>query len=249
MNRFNLAIAFVLFGLLPILQANDFALTTNEQAEVRQTLEDFQNGKVSLDEITVDRDETWGRKVLGYFVTHTNEVTTKMKLPISRIFAGLGGYRQAAILAQEYVSVYSNDWHGWRILGSADLSMTNFSGALRAYTNAVRLGDDGSVVPLAFMAMKMGELDVVRANVHRLFAIKGSKETESVKPLDAVTALVLYSLRSNQQDIFLKALDGVDASTIASKSDLEFLVKQGCRQFKGRQIDAIRHELQRTEKP
>lgn len=235
-----------IFGLASVLVADDtktITLTPDQTTDARHQLEAYEEGKIGLDDITTVRDEAWGQTLVAYYLTHTNDVTIKMKLPIGRCYGAMGKYPEALQLAQEYVSVYSNDWHGWRIIGSANLDMKNFSDAVDAYAKAVRLGDDGSCAPLAFTAMKIDRLDVVRDIVPRLLAVKDSKATQFVKPLDGVTALVLYSLRSNQEDIFVKALSGLNASEILARNDLVFLVRQGCQQFKGKDIDKIRQKM------
>ena len=250
MNHLNLTITFAFVGLLPVLKADELVLTTNEQSEVRQTLEDFQNGKITLDAITVGRDEAWGRKLLEYFVTHTNDVTIKMKLPIARVFGAFDGYPQAAILAQEYVGVYLNDWHGWRILGSANFFMTNFSVALSAYTNAVRLGDDISYPALGASALKTDRLDIVSNMIPRFLALKSSNMlTNRNQALQLATVLVIYSLRTEQQNIFTNALANFEPKEILAHDDLTFLVKEGCKEFQGKDIEKVRQELETSEKP
>ena len=250
MNRISLAIIVALFGLLPSVQAQRVTLTPEDQSEVRKTLEDYQAGKISLDEITIDRDEAWGRKLLTYFVMDTNAVTTKMKLPISRCFAGFGKYPEALVLAQDYVSVYSNDWHAWRIIGSANLFMTNYSAALSGYTNAVRLGDDISYVALGGAALKTDRLDIISNMVPRYLALKAANlTTNRHQAIQLAGVLVIYSLRTEQKDIFVSAIAGFEPEEILVHDDLTFLVKQGCDEFSGKEIDKIRQELEPASKP
>ncbi len=216
-------------------------LTPEQVDDVKHQLEAFEKGTVTLDEITIDRDEKWGRELLGFYITQTNDVTTKMKLPVSRCLAGFGKYPEAAMLAQEYVRIYSNDWHGWRIIGGANTMMTNWSAALNAYTNAVLLGDNDSCAALGFAALKMDRLDVFRDFVPRLFLLKNSTTN---KALQAATVLVIYSLRTEQEDMFVKAVEGVNPKDILAHDDVTFLVNQGCKQFKGKDVDKIRQEME-----
>lgn len=220
-------------------------LTAKDINEVSNTLQAFDEGKVTLDEITIDRNEEWGRKLITYYATHTDAVTTKMKLPISRCCAGFGGYPQAIALAKDYVSVYSNDWHGWRIIGSAYFVTTNFGQALGPYTNAVLLGDQDSSASLGFSALKVDRLDVVREFLPQLFRLKDSHSGES---LQAAVVLVIYSLRTEQKDIFVKALDGISPQEILAHEDVTFLVKQGFDEFKGKDIEKIQQELESASK-
>ncbi|HXR03827.1 MAG TPA: hypothetical protein VN836_03875, partial [Verrucomicrobiae bacterium] len=66
-------------------------------------------------------------------------------------------------------------------------------------------------------------------------------------PLDIVTVLVLYSIQSNQQEIFIKALAGIDTRRILTRDDLKQLVETGCKRFQGKEIDRIRHEFETAE--
>jgi tetratricopeptide (TPR) repeat protein len=233
-----------IFGLASVLLAEDLtiiSLTSDQAADVRHQLEAFEKGNVTLDEITVDRDEDWSHKLIAYYYTHTNTVNTKMKLPVSRCLGGFGKYSEALQLAQEYVSVYSNDWHGWRIIGTANMQLQNFSAALNAYTNAVRDGDVGNYPALGLAALKTDRLDIVQDFVPRLLHLKNSKSREA---LQAATVLVIYSLRTEQKDLFVKAVKGLDPKDILAHDDVTFLVKQGLEQFKGEDIDKIRQELE-----
>jgi len=221
----------------------DVRLTDMDISEVRSNLLAFDKGRLSLEEVTERGGEEWGNKLTAYYEMYPDAVTIKMKLPISRCYAAMGKYSKAAALANDYIGIYSNDWHAWRIIGSANIYMKDLAAAVHAYTNAVRLGDDGSCTALAYAATEIGRLDLVKEIVPRLFILKESRPTQYIKPLDAVTVLVLYSLKSNQEKIFGEALQGVNASDILSRSDLEFLIKQGCEQFKGKDVDKIREEL------
>jgi hypothetical protein len=122
--------------------------------------------------------------------------------------------------------------------------MGNFEQALAASTNSLRLGDEGSYAPVAIIALKLDRLELVKALIPHLLELKRSKPTREIKPLDVVAALLLYSLKANQADIFVKALDGVDVKDIVSRDDLKELVAAGCEKFKGMQIEKIRKTLE-----
>jgi hypothetical protein len=251
MNRLNLAITFAMFGLLSILLAAavDFPLTTNEETEVGQKLEAYESGKLTLDELTLNGGEESRRELIGYYQLHSNHVTLKMKLPVSRCFAAFNRYEEAAKLSAEYVRVYSKDWRGWKILGGANFLMGDVNAAIGALTNSARLGDDGSYAALGLAALNAERLDVFRDIISHLLILKRSKSTSEVNPLDIVMLLVGYSLRVNQQDLFIKALDGVDAKQILSRDDLKQLVTTGCERFKGKDVDRIRQEIEPLQKP
>jgi hypothetical protein len=242
--KFLILQLLAIFGLAGILLADDLtasSLTKTEQAEVRQNLEAYEKGAITLDELTTNHED--GLRLIGYYLLHTNDVTTKAKLPISRCFAGFGRYQEAAKLAADYVQIYSNDWRGWKIPGGAYVFTDNYEQALVAVTNSLRLGDEGSYVPVAMVALNLNRLDIVREIVPHLLELKHSKLTKEIKPLDVIVALVLYSLKADQPDIFIKALDGVEVKDVLSRDDLKSLVTGGCEKFKGKDIDKIRQKL------
>ena len=211
--------------------------------EVRAKLEAFDKGEATLEQVTEPGGETWGRKMVAYYLAHSNAVTTKMKLPISRCYMAMENYPEAAKLAQEYVNVFSNDWRGWRIIGGANYLTENFEAAVNAYTNAVRLGNVESSAPLALAALKTERFDVFREIVPGLLRLKDAKETQYGKRLEIVMALVMYSLSTNQEDVFEKAIYGLLANDVLSRGDLEFLVKQGCDLFKSAESARLCAEL------
>ncbi|HSY74446.1 MAG TPA: hypothetical protein VK810_03165, partial [Dongiaceae bacterium] len=148
-----LTLQFVIFGLATAASADDlqnFLITTNQAAEIKQKLEAFEKGDINLDETAPSMGGC--QKLIDYYSLHTNDVSIKMKLPICRCFAALDKYPEAERLATEYLDVYSNDWRGWKILGVAYLKMANYSAAVEALTNSARLGDGNSYTPLAFAA-------------------------------------------------------------------------------------------------
>src|ERR1051325_8847435 len=127
------------------LRKGYFSVTAREFCTVKQKLDAFENGKLNLSALNEKNGKQGNRKLIGYYLAQTNDSSAKSKLPISRSFAGFGAYFEAAKLAKEYVSTYSNDWHGWRILGNAYFllnacDMMNASDeAIAAYSNAVHL--------------------------------------------------------------------------------------------------------------
>src|SRR5260221_12952699 len=109
-------------------------LTTNETVEIEQKLASFEKGTATLESLTDSQENT--KMFLEYYLSHANKVTTRMKLPIAKSYAVWGKYPEAIELAQDYVNVYSNDWHGWRVLGGCKLAMKSYNGAVDALTKA-----------------------------------------------------------------------------------------------------------------
>jgi hypothetical protein len=236
----------VILGLASSLLAEDFTaipLTSDDVARIKQELAGFEKGTISLTELTEGGGEQGHRELISYYLSHKEDVTVKEKLPVSRCFGFMDQYQEAARLATDYIQVYSNDWHGWRILGNANLGMSNYSSAIGPFTNSVRLGDNGCYIPLAFAALKVDRLDVVSNILSHLFILKQTKPHDP-DDLDPVGVLMIYALKTNQQSTFVKALTGVSGKDIMSRDDLPWLVSAGCNRFKGADIDKIRQEFE-----
>jgi len=153
---------------------------------------------------------------------------------------GIGGvffddFNQAAQLAERYVQVYSNDWHGWRIIGAANFALTNLDKALSAFTNAVHLGDNQSCVQLGLCAWKLERLDVMTEILPCVFAAKDNAKSEKDKT-DAVGTLVIYASNAGREDVFVKALTDVHPSEIAAREDLTDIVLIACDRFKTKEL-------------
>jgi hypothetical protein len=247
--RFFILQLVAVFGLAGILWAEDLtsiSLSSNEEAEVKQWLQSYEKGTLTEQQLELVKrgGVKWDQKLIAYYLSHTNDVTVRMKLAVSRSFFAFDKYQETAKLAADYVQVYTNDSRGWANLGAANFAMHNFNAAIGAFTNATRLGDDGSYAPLAFAALETDRLDIVQKIIPKLLDLKSTKATQEISSLDATTALVYYSLKANQQDIFVKALQGVDVKQILSRDDLKQCVEIGCDQFKGKDIDKIRQNLE-----
>ena len=219
------------------------SLSTNEQAEVEQSLNAFEKGEIGLNEASGLPNNC--DKIVAYYFLHTNDVSVKMKLPISRSFAIMGNYPEALKLAQEYVNVYSNDWHGWRVLGGANFEMHLYDQSISAYTNAARLGDEEIYTELGGAAWAADRVDILRDIVvpHLLISKDDVTRFSKQKRLEMRMILAGYSLRTDRQDIFIKALDGVDYQDVLNNESVKQLVKVGCERFKGKDIDKIRQQL------
>jgi tetratricopeptide (TPR) repeat protein len=215
-------------------------LTTNEQAEVRQKLDAFENGNISVDDLTKDKEKC--DELIKYYLSHTNKFSIKAKLPISRCYALKGVYPDAARFAQEYVNVYSNDWRGWKILGGSSFFMKSFDKSVQAYSNAVRLGDENSYEPLALAAIKGDRMYIIGGIIPELMSLKSAKQTPEDNRVHLISILLFYSVKTNQKDVFIKTLEGVDMRTILQDNDVRLDVTSGCQLFKGKDIDNIRQE-------
>ena len=219
------------------------SLTSHETTEVQRRLEAFEHGKTTLENIT-DNPE-WTLQFIAYYSSRTNDVTTKMKLPISRSFAVWSKYPEAANLAQDYINVYSNDWRGWRVLGGAKLVMGSYNEAISALTNAARLGDEANYVGLGMAALAANRLDVLDSIVvpHLLILKNDGARFSKKERLEMRGVLVAYALQANKEEIFVKAIEDVDVNDIVSQEQLKAKVVRGCEQFKSKDLDKICQQI------
>lgn len=223
-----------------------FRITTDQAREVKQKLDAYERGKISLEDLGEKAGaDTW-RQLIGYYLLHKNDISTKAKLPIGRCYAQFHAIPQAMKLGEEYANVYSNDWRGWRLLGYCYDVMNYTNEAIRAYSNAARLGNQLSYEQLAGFALKSGRSDVVGKIVPELLALKAAKETPEADRLALISILLGYSMKADRKDVFVKTLQGEDFKNILQNDQIKTDVASGCEIFEGEDIDKIRQELEAT---
>jgi hypothetical protein len=187
------------------------------------------------------------RKLVGYYLLHTNEITVKAKLPIGRSFNGFNLFPEATNLGTQYVTVFSNDWHGWRLLGAAYNSLSLSNESIHAYGNAIKLGDNDSCAFLAKVALRYNRLDLVKEMLPQLFSLKDNPQTPEKNKLSLISTLIFYSVRARQKDIFIKTLEGEDLKQILQNWMVKNNVRTGCKVFKGEDIDKIRQTVEAAD--
>jgi|GEM_PF-3383215 len=230
-----------------------FSITTNENAQIKSYLDAYENGSIGIQSLNEKALEEGNRELVGYYLMHANDISTKSKLPIARSFAGFGGYSETVKLTTEYLNTYPNDWHGWRMLGSAYFLMDfcnvmdASNKALYAYSNAVKLGDKESLGPLASVALVHGDMDVVKKIIPQLMALKQSSHISKKERLSVISILLIYSIKADQKDVFIKTLKGVNLSEILKDDIIKEDVETGCKKFKDRKIEKICQELTKAE--
>jgi len=240
-----------IFSLANVLLAVDlqyFLITTNQAVEVKQTLDAYENGKLTLQDLNENAGTEGCRKLVGYYLLHTNEITVKARLPIGRSLAGFNLFSEATNLGAQYVTVFSNDWHGWRLLGAAYNSLNLSNESIHAYGNAVKLGDNDSYASLAKVALKNNRLDLVKDMLPQLFSMKENPQTPEKNKLSLISILIFYSVRAHQKDIFIKTLEREDMKQILQNWMVKNNVRAGCKVFKGDDIDKIRQAVEAADK-
>lgn len=238
---------FAIFSVANVVRAVDlqyFSITANQVAEVKQTLDAFEKGKLTLQDLNEKAGTEGCRKLVGYFLLHTNEISVKARLPIGRSFAGFNLFPEATNLGAQYVAVFSNDWHGWRLLGAAYNSLNLSNKSIHCYGTAIKLGDNDSRVSLAQVALKSSRLDLVKDMLPQLFALKDNPQTPEKTRLSLISVLITYSVRAHQKDVFIKTLAGEDMKEILQNWMVKNNVLAACKFFKGEDIDRIRQVVE-----
>jgi hypothetical protein len=233
--------------------SESFLISTTEAAQIKAKLDAYDKGTLSSKELY---ESPFGmtdpcRGYIGYYLLHTNEMSVKIKLVISRCYIEFYMFPEAAKLAEQYVNVYSNDIDGLEILGYSYGALiyggSNYvSNAIQVYSRAVKLGDKDSYEPLAGLALKADRLDIIEAIIPQLMALKQAKKTSEYNKINLTTTLLIYSIKANRKDIFIKTLEGVDMKKILQDDDIKLDVTSGCKYFEGADIDKIREEMEST---
>jgi tetratricopeptide (TPR) repeat protein len=223
--------------------AQSISLTKAENAEIKARLESFERGTVSLERLTDDRDNSL--KLIAYYLSHTNDITPKRKLPIARSFFIWSKYAEAADLAKEYIAVNSNDWHAWRLLGSANMMTKSYVDALNAYTNAARLGDLKCFTSLGAAALQADRLDVFEsvALPHLLAMMNDIRNVPETQRCEMRELSITYAINANKEDIFVRAIENVNAVGLLRHEDLKKLVAVGCGHFHSADTEKICQKL------
>jgi len=244
--KYFFAKVLAIVGFVPILYAGNmdyFSITTGQASDMHQKLDAFERGKISLDDLNEKAGADGCRILIGYYFLHTNDISTRVKLPVGRCFAGFGIYPEAIKMAKEYVNIYSNDWRGWRLLGASYASINASNEAVYAYGNAVKYGDKDSYEPLAGEAAQSGQLDVVKGILPQLMALKSDRQISKESRLNLISILLFYSLKTDQKNIFVQTIEGENMKEMLSHDKVRLNITSGCEFFSGADIDKIKQEM------
>jgi hypothetical protein len=215
-----------------------------QQAKGRHLVEDWELDKLSAKAAYGGSDLTNCEAVIAYYDSQ-DSVSIKAKLPISVCLAGYHRLEESRKLASEYVNVYSNDWRGWHILGISCAGQSSWNAAISALTNAIKLGGTNDYAVLAMICCSHERTEVVREFVPQMLAIKRSCKTGDSYRLELIKTLIYYSSKIGDEELFVKTLEGVSASEVASESDLPCIVTTVCGMFTNKAAVDICKALQK----
>lgn len=216
----------------------------SEQAErqpdqIEAILRECAEGSRKLQDLYTDDNAPLRRRIVSYYETNTSRMPVRHTLVVGACMGKDGDFQRAAELAESYVAVYSNDWRGWQMLGSASYMLDRNERAFSAYKKAVALGEDTCYAPLAVVALDLNRLDAVREILPQLLRIKNSEEPPKFVKLEIVAALSVYAQRAHSKEVFLKALEGLKVEDILSRDDIAAAVVKACQEFKAAEVQDI----------
>jgi len=244
--RYLLLIRLILF--VESVQAQKYYMAQEDLIEVRRRLTDYAKGAITLEQVVEPDGEEWGKKLIGFYVLRTNEVSAKMKLPIARAYSSFGSYSNSVQLASDYLAVYTNDARGWDVLSGAHLMQRSYNEALAAGTNAIRLGSERNIAGVGGIALHTERMDVLEGViVPRLLVLKGDSSTAADSKQSMLSVLVAYSLKAKKKEIFVKALEGVDAKLIIADPKLKANVELGCEYFDAKETEKLCSRLKQVK--
>jgi tetratricopeptide (TPR) repeat protein len=235
--------------------SESFLISATEANQIKTKLDAYEKGTLCIKELY---ESPFGmtdpcRGYIGYYLLHTNEVSVKQKLVFSRCYIEFCMFPEAAKLAEEYLSVYSNNISGLEILGYSYAGLiyngsNNWDRAIQVYSRAVKLGDKDSYEPLAGLALKDNQLDVIEKIIPQLLSLSKSTNTPDVNKINIITILIGYSMKADQKDVFIKTLEGINMEKILQDNDVKLDVTKGCVFFEdedtNKDIEKIRQEME-----
>ena len=246
-----LLLSSLCFGLAALTvqesQGQQDSASALSNQSVGAQLRAFDAGTITFDELFQNPAQKWCEAVAAYYEAGTNEITTKMKLPIARCMIRMERYKDSAKLAGDYTKVYPRDVQGWTILGWSQSAMKDYKEAVESLTRAVKLGDDESYVALGANALGADRDGVLRdIVVPHLLALKDRSSIPKDKRLEMRTVLVACAAKLDKEDIFVSALRGAKAEEIVAYPDLAKIVKQCWEQFHSPESREIRRKIEQA---
>lgn len=168
------------------------------------------------------------RRIIAYYEASTNQLPAKHKFVVAWCMGQENDFTNATKLLEEYVRVYTNSTIGWIMLGTASVMIDNNERGIEAYEKAVALGDEKSLSALAGVALQINRLDIVKKYVPDLLRLKDEKGPPDFIKQEVIGFLVVYASRTDNQELYLQALDKVKIDQLVSRTDVLVEVDKAC---------------------
>lgn len=240
-----LILALCLLIAPTVAHADSTQLSDKELNQTKQRLQAYERGLLTFEEISGAQNITnlpVITNIVFFYQNHSNEVTLKMLLPVSRCYMIMGKSSEAGALATKYLNVFSNDCRAWDILYASKAYEGSYDKAFEIGTNALALGCEKNLITLGMIALQTGHSDTVEKLVPRLLALK-NKEADPPTKREMLSLLTCYSVITTNKQLFISALQGEKAKDLRPNRDLQSWVKKGCELFKAKETEQICKEL------
>src|SRR3974390_411057 len=217
--RYLVLQSFFCFGLSTLLFAEEpkgFVITTNEAYQVERRLNAYEIDQISIFDLNENASPEENRELIGFYLLHTNGVSLKVKMAVARSYMFFRLYPEAIKLSVEYLNVNSNDFHAWNVLGTCYMGSKSYDKCMDAFSNAVRLGDKMSYISLVGAALLGERWEIVQGAIPKLMELKKADHLSQDDEHNMLVILLSYSIKFEQQDVFVKAFDGVSSEQILS---------------------------------
>ena len=213
-------------------------LTPADLQEVTSFFALLDSGKSMLSDLRDETNSPLRNKIISYYQTSTNQLSLEHQFVVATcMLAEVKEFSAAARITEAYISKNPTNGRGWVLVGSAALTVSNTPRCIEAYEKAIELGQTNVVAMLCAVAFTTGQNDVIKKHLPQLLAVLEDKKSERNDRQDALNVIVVYAMRINDEELFLKAVRGLDMRLVRDKKDLLTNLDKACRYF----------ESQRTE--
>jgi tetratricopeptide (TPR) repeat protein len=179
------------------------------------------------------------KKIIIYYQSVTNRVSAEQKIVIAACMGKENDFHGAAKLLEEYVQVFTNSMRGWTMLGTSFAMLDQHEKALSPYERAIALGDEASISGLCGSALFINRLDVVKRYVPDLLRLKDAKQPPEFIKQEIIGILAVYAVKTNEEDLFLKALDKVNIELLLPREDVLKELDKACKKFNSPKLKEV----------
>ena len=171
-------------------------------------------------------------KIITHYETLTNQLSLEHQFVVATCMVVERRNLSAACgMAEAYVSQNPTNEAAWALVGAASLSVKNFPRGIEACGKALDMGKTNVVGLLCGVALHTGDLNTIRTNIPLLLAVIRNPNSERTLKQEALAVTVAYALRIKNEDLFLKAVEGLDMRLLRDKIELLDELNEACHFF------------------